>query len=52
MEKISEKLSNSLLSNTEKKQWVTPTVDIISSDNIQTGPVAPGAENASFYAVS
>lgn len=49
MEKTSEKLNNSLLSNTQKKQWVTPTVDIISKNKIQTATTAPGAENASHY---
>lgn len=50
MEKASEKLNNSLSNNTEKKQWVTPTVDIISNDTIQSAPFARGAENSSFSA--
>lgn len=47
MEKTSEKLNNSLSNNTAKKQWVIPTVDIISNDNIRSGQTVRGAENSS-----
>lgn len=37
----------SLQSNQEKKNWLTPTVEVISSDNIKTGRRFNNAESTS-----